>query len=154
LTAPLFTEDLWRRMCLRIASGESLRTLCAAEDMPDKSTVLQWLHDDKDGKLQQDYARAKAVAAYDYADRMQALVELIPNENEKSGGYDSAHVNLIGKQMQGLQWLAAVCAPRKYGVRPEVEGGGNELDAFRAVVADVLARRPKPPPEGSDATTG
>ena len=38
-----YTDTLAFEICRRIAEGESLRRVCTASDMPDKTTVLRWL---------------------------------------------------------------------------------------------------------------
>ncbi len=49
MSADLFTADLAVSICDRIASGESLRSICRAEGMPSEVTVRRWATDDRDG---------------------------------------------------------------------------------------------------------
>ncbi len=40
-----YTEALAAEICRRIADGASLRSVCEAEDMPDRETVRRWLRE-------------------------------------------------------------------------------------------------------------
>ncbi len=42
----LYTEPLAAKICLRLAEGETLRSICRDGAMPDKATVLRWLADE------------------------------------------------------------------------------------------------------------
>ena len=39
----LYTKALAAKICLRLAEGETLRSICRDKAMPDKATVLRWL---------------------------------------------------------------------------------------------------------------
>ena len=39
----IFTTELGTKICERIAEGESLRSICAEDEMPVISTVMKWL---------------------------------------------------------------------------------------------------------------
>lgn len=70
-----FSPELVAELCRRMIAGQSLRQVCAADDMPDKVTVLRWLSEGltKDApKAKQDfctqYARAREALADDFAE--------------------------------------------------------------------------------------
>lgn len=56
-----FTQALADEICRRVIGGQSLREICAAEDMPAKSTVLAWAADNEEFSYQ--YARAREAKA-------------------------------------------------------------------------------------------
>lgn len=49
-------------ICGRIATGESLRAICLADDMPNESTFRKWVINDVNG-LSAQYARARMLRA-------------------------------------------------------------------------------------------
>jgi hypothetical protein len=47
----IFSPELGSEICLRIAKGESLRSICEDDGMPALSTVCAWLVDPQDEAL-------------------------------------------------------------------------------------------------------
>src|SRR4051812_34483135 len=58
-----FTQKIADAICGRMAEGESLRTICQDDDMPDKATVFRWLADDKYREFRDHYVRAREAQA-------------------------------------------------------------------------------------------
>ena len=56
-----YSQELADNICSQLSEGISLRTICLADDMPDKSTVFTWLRINKEFRDQ--YARAKEESA-------------------------------------------------------------------------------------------
>ena len=52
-----FTPELGDKICEELANGKSMRTVCKADDMPDKATVFRWIRTDEEFLNQ--YTRAK-----------------------------------------------------------------------------------------------
>lgn len=61
----LYSEELTDEICDRIATGQSLRTICAEESMPEIRTITRWL--DKYDEFVHKYARARELQADYYA---------------------------------------------------------------------------------------
>ena len=55
-----FSADLARRICVRVAAGESLRAICAEPEMPCTATVRRWAKREMFAKI---YRRARAAGA-------------------------------------------------------------------------------------------
>lgn len=55
-----FSADLARRLCVRVAAGESLRAICADPDMPSTATVRRWAQRENFAKI---YRRARAAGS-------------------------------------------------------------------------------------------
>src|SRR3990167_353442 len=58
----LYKKGLALIICKRMSDGESLRSICREKGMPDHSTVLGWLYDEKVGaefRPMYDHAREK-----------------------------------------------------------------------------------------------
>lgn len=105
-----FTAEMANTICERIADGESLRKICADEDMPGRSTVRQWLA--KYPEFARQYAHARDQQADVYAER---IVE------EAETATDAALGRL---RMDALKWAASKLAPKKYGDKLAI--GGDE----------------------------
>jgi len=56
-----YSPELTAVICARMAEGVSLRSICLADDMPDKATVFRWLAAHKEFRDQ--YARARECRA-------------------------------------------------------------------------------------------
>jgi hypothetical protein len=54
-----YSDEIADLICARLTEGDSLRTICKAEDMPYIRTVFVWLQ--KSGYFQQQYARAREI---------------------------------------------------------------------------------------------
>ncbi|ELY5861529.1 DNA packaging protein, partial [Cronobacter sakazakii] len=63
-----YTEELAEIICLRLAEGESLRSVCRDEGMPSKQTVLRWLARNESFRAQ--YVRAKEEGAEAIAEEL------------------------------------------------------------------------------------
>jgi hypothetical protein len=108
-----FTQEVADLICERIADGESLRKICAEDQMPDRSTVRRWLAQQPEFRVH--YAHAREQQADVYAER---IIE------EAETAQDAA----IGRlRMDALKWAASKLAPKRYGEKLQV--GGDEEGA-------------------------
>src|SRR5882762_7176648 len=55
-----FSSAIAETICERIASGESLRSIAKAKEMPDVRTIYRWLADPARDEFRHQYARARA----------------------------------------------------------------------------------------------
>jgi hypothetical protein len=114
-------------LCDRLAGGESLRTICAEEGMPNKATVFRWLaaHDD----FATIYARAREVQAEVLADELVEIADDGSNDwMEKKFGEETRWVEngevLRRSQLRisTRQWIAERLLPKKYGNKQQLTG--------------------------------
>ena len=106
------TQDTRDAICLRLASGESLRSICTDEDMPTVSTVLLAVVQDRDGFSEQ-YMQAREAAGFSHADRVADLAAIAASE-----GIDPQSARAA---MDGFKWAAERMAPKKHSQRQEVD---------------------------------
>lgn len=66
----IYSDDIANIICERIADGESLRSICESDEMPAKSTVFDWLADDRYEAFRTKYARAREAQADALVDEM------------------------------------------------------------------------------------
>ncbi len=121
-----YTPERAAAICLRLADGESLRSICKDEEVPDKSTVLRWLAVHEEFRDQ--YARAREAQADHYAEEIVDISDDGTNDwmerqstAEKGAGVNTGwvlngeHVQRSRLRMDARKWLASKLAPKKYG---------------------------------------
>ena len=100
-------------ICNRLADGMSLREICRADDMPDRSTVMEWVWDGRHEEFSRRYARAREVQADYLADDIIEIADrddLDPNDKRA--------------RIDARKWLAGKLRPKAYGekITQEVTG--------------------------------
>lgn len=96
-----FSQELFDRICERIANGESLRAICADKDMPSKTNVLRWTV--QDDALRDQYARAREAQADHFADQIVEIADIEEDPNR-------ARVRIDARK-----WAAGKMRPKVYG---------------------------------------
>lgn len=147
-----YSEEIAAVICDRIAEGESLRSICRADDMPDKSTVFRWLaaHD----AFRDHYVRARETQADAMVDEIIDIADDGHNDwMKKNFGEDVRWVEngeaLRRSQLRidARKWLAVKMLPKKYGERLQTEVTGKdgaplvaEDDRLTKVLALLMAK--------------
>ncbi|WP_337054002.1 terminase small subunit protein [Pseudoxanthomonas sp. USHLN014] len=120
-------------ICERIADGESLRDICAGEDMPNKATVFRWLG--KHQEFSDQYARAREEQAESFADEMVAIADeqVTMVRADKHGTkaddddgnteviFDATAVARNRLRVDTRKWVASKLKPKKYGDKSTTE---------------------------------
>ena len=107
-----FSQELANGICERLANGDSLRKICAGNDMPDSRTVHRWIADNQ-GFCQQ-YAHAREGQAEFYADEIIEISDTATSED----------VAVARLRVDARKWYAAKLAPKKYGDKITTEHTG------------------------------
>lgn len=123
-----YTPQLATAICARIADGESLRSVCRDEAMPDKSTVFDWLRIHPEFADQ--YARAKEESADTHADDILEIADDGTNDwMERQDAEGRKFYDLNGENIQRSKlrvdtrkWIASKLKAKKYGERIEHAG--------------------------------
>lgn len=127
-----FTQKVADAICERLIGGESLRTICQTEGMPDKATVCRWLAVNE--AFRDQYARARELQADILADETLDIADDGSNDWMEKFGKDG---DAIGWQVNGeainrsrlrvdaRKWYASKLAPKKYGDKIETAHTGN-----------------------------
>lgn len=109
----IYTEEIAEEICQRLAGGESLRSICRDEHMPDKATVLRWVV--KPGHpFTPLYMEAREAGGYADADDISELVQEV-----RAGLVDDKAARVM---LHGMIWLAERKAPKKHSPRQEITG--------------------------------
>ena len=99
----LYSEAFVTRICIEIALGKSLISICSADDMPDRVTVYRWLEEHVE--FRNAYARARELQADHYADQIVDLADAAED------------ANLARLQIDARKWTAAKLRPGRYSER-------------------------------------
>jgi len=103
-----FTSELADAICERLADGQSLRSICRDDDMPNKATVFRWLA--ADTVFSDQYARARETQADSLAD------EIIDISDSTTGDPQRDRLRVDSRK-----WLAGKMRPKVYGDKQTVE---------------------------------
>ncbi|MDK4688510.1 hypothetical protein [Kingella negevensis] len=125
----IYTDELAKEICKRIADGESLRAICRDEHMPHRDTVRTWLNESS--KFSAQYARARELQADYFVDE---IIEIADNANAES----SVEVQKAKLRIDTRKWAAEKLSSKAYGAKVEVKR--NTADLSDEELAAELAR--------------
>lgn len=121
-----FSQELFDEICDRLANGESLRTICQDDDMPNKGSVFRWLAGDK--KLSDQYARAREEQADFIFDEVLEIADDARNDwmerrGEEDAGWvaNGEHIQRSRLRIDARKWMAGKLRPKVYGDKLELE---------------------------------
>ena len=118
------TPELIDELCRRLAEGESLRTICKDDHMPERFTVIRWTHEDKEFNDQ--YARAKEQGVDAIVDEAMEIADETTN--------DPARDRL---RVDTRKWYASKIAAKRYGDKIETKHTGEvTITTIRNIVVD------------------
>lgn len=113
-----YSEALVLAICDRLATGESLSSVCRAEDMPAKPAVLRWLAKEEFFRTQ--YAQAKTAATEAVAEEVFDILDEMPPA-KADGSFDAAAVAWAKNRADARKWYLSKIAPKKYGDKIQTE---------------------------------
>jgi hypothetical protein len=122
------TAELAEKICERLSGGESLRSICRDEAMPDERTVRRWALDDREGFSPQ-YARAREAQAHALADELLEIADDGSNDwmvREGKTELNSEHVQRSRLRSDTRKWLLSKMLPKVYGDKMQHTGADDE----------------------------
>lgn len=106
-----YSDKVANTICERIAEGEGLITICAAEDMPSKTTVFRWLEEKPE--FRDKYTRAREDQAEVHADEILTIADT------------EEDVNRAKVRIDARKWTASKLRPKKYGSYQQIDMTGE-----------------------------
>jgi hypothetical protein len=101
----VYSDELAREICERVAEGGKLAEICAEPGMPAKSTFHRWLA--RHPELMEMYSRARRARAFLRADEIDAITaKVLAGEIDPNAGRVA---------IQAHQWLASREDPKGFG---------------------------------------
>ena len=142
----IYTEELAIDICSRIASGESVRSICKDDNMPVKSTVMVWLIDGEHLSFSDQYAKARQIQAETLADELFDIADDGTNDwIEKNGKDGESYYTVNGEcvarsrlRVDTRKWYLSKVLP-KFADKP-VEN--NSSDKLVEAVANLIDKLP------------
>lgn len=107
-----YNEEVAAEICARLAGGESLRSVCRDDGMPDKATIFRWIA--KHETFRDQYTKAKAESADAWAEQILDISD--------DGEEDVQRSRL---RVDTRKWLMSRMLPKKYGDKVALEHGGS-----------------------------
>lgn len=128
-----FSTALAARICLRLAEGESLRSICRDDGMPARSTVNLWIIDDVQGFSAQ-YARARDAGLDMMADEVLDLADDGSNDWTERENKDGSTCTVLNGEavarsrlrFDARRWYLSKLAPKRYGDKLQHTGADGE----------------------------
>jgi hypothetical protein len=134
----LFTAELAAAICERISLGESLRSICRDEKMPDRATVFRWLSQDE--AFRDQYARSREEQAETLAEELLEIADDATNDWMERNADDNAgwvangeHIQRSRLRVDTRKWIASKLLPKKYGdatLLKHADADGNRIQAI------------------------
>lgn len=127
-----YNEEKAAEICERLASGESLRSICLDEDMPVRSTVFRWLSHHDEFSIQ--YTRAREEQADAIFDEILDIADDGRNDwMEKNGSdgeslgwqFNAEAARRSQIRIDARKWMAGKMRPKKYSDKLEVAHSGK-----------------------------
>lgn len=121
-----YNQEIADRICEAISEGQSLRAICAADDMPCKASVFRWLT--LHPEFSDQYARAREEQAESLADEIVAIADESLNDTYiDQNGNERVNTEVVARarlRVDARKWVASKLKPKKYGdkVMQELSG--------------------------------
>ncbi|MEP0150001.1 terminase small subunit protein [Roseibium sp.] len=139
-----YTEEKGDVICERIIAGESLRSICADEDMPCTTTVCKWLRDIP--AFAQQYAHAREAQADTLFDDILEIADDGRNDWMARHGEDDAgwqangeHIQRAKLRVDARKWMAGKLRPKKYGDRVAHDHGVQPDNPLSDLLSEIAS---------------
>lgn len=135
-----YTQKLADAICEQLADGNSLRTICSTQKMPNRSTVFRWLAEN--AIFRDQYAHAREEQADTLADEIIDIADkAVLGERVKKDSRGKVIERQTGDMVErsklridARKWYAGKLKPKKYGERVALDHGlqDNLAERLRA----------------------
>jgi hypothetical protein len=122
-----YTEEIAREILERLAGGESLRSVCRDEHLPDEASVREWVVYDKHG-FAAPYRKARDIGLDVMADELLDIADdgsndYMARESEKGRKIILNKENAARSRLrlEARKWYLSKMAPKKYGEKLQTE---------------------------------
>ena len=127
-----FTPEIANEICERLIGGESLRDMCEDEHLPSARTVHRWIVANEG--FRQQYAHAREAQADTLFDDILDIADDWRNDwmerrgrgDEDLGWKENGEaISRSRLRVDARKWMASKLAPKKYGDKLALTGGGE-----------------------------
>lgn len=131
-----FNKRVAMAILLGISDGKSLKSICKADDMPERTTVYLWLANAgnkiDDVSFFNMYDGARADGTDSMADDIQELSD--------EAGLSKEAILKARLQVDTRKWIASKLKPRKYGDKLDMTSDGEKLEGLVIVQSDTHSK--------------
>jgi hypothetical protein len=127
-----YTPEIADKICQGIASGRSLRKICAEEGMPSVPTVCEWVLDDREGFSEQ-YTKARRIQAETLADEIFDIADDGSQDSitrhSDTGDYEVPNTEYMQRsrlRVDTRKWYLSKVLPKVYGDKQQLEHSGPD----------------------------
>lgn len=138
----IYSDALAKELCLRIANGRSLSSVCRDKDMPSRSLVYDWLADEDKKEFMDRYREADLQRADFHADEMIEIADSVEP--------DTAEVAKARLQIDTRKWQVARMNATKYGDKQQVDNVSS--DGSMKPVFNIVGVSPDDTSASGDST--
>lgn len=136
-----FTQEVFDKICLRIANGESLRKICKDDDMPNLTTVWKWLNNNPE--LDKQYMRAREEQAETLVDEMIDIADYKKDDTYlDENGKEVINQEVIARsrlRVDARKWVASKLKPKKFGDFTKVQAEVKDTSSTSSWLGEVLS---------------
>lgn len=139
----IYTKRLGEKICERIASGESVNSICRSDGMPSKATVMRWLLSDspKFKWFCDQYAKARRIQYELMADEITDICDDGRNDYvEREDGTMAVNSEVVARsrlRVDTRKWFLSKVLPKFSDKEKE-----NDKDKMADLVAALLEKMP------------
>ena len=113
-----YTKELGRKICDRIANGESLKRVCERDDMPARRTVHTWLLDEDKKQFLHNYESSVNIRTDNMFDALEEISDISD---------DSESPMRSRLRVDTRKWYLSKVMPKKYGDKIDHTTGGKPI---------------------------
>ena len=116
----LYTQEIADEICERLATGESLNSICKSDHLPSEVTVRRWVYEDRHG-LSARYTQARDIGLDVMADQCIQIADdgendsYVDDEGRKRTDFDVIARSKL--RFDARRWYLSKLAPKRYGDR-------------------------------------
>lgn len=123
----IYSQELADKICELIGDGNSMRSICRMDEMPEMQTIWRWLRENKDFSERYTRATEERTEAQneDLLDLGDEAVRLAQNVDPKAAG---AVVQGVKLKADNLKWVMSKMKPKKYGDKVDVTSDGKAIE--------------------------
>lgn len=133
------------KICMRIANGESLVSVCRDEGMPSRATVNRWILEDIQG-FASHYARARDLKMDLWEDEMTDIADDGRNDWMEREGRNGETFEIVNREaversklrVDTRKWILTKLRPKRFGDKLGLEHDATE--SFRSIWSALATR--------------
>lgn len=142
----LLNKAVCDAFCERVASGESVRSICRDPEFPEMKTIFRWLSKNQDFRQQYDTAKEMGMAAM--AEELLQIADDGSNDtyvdDDGKPRVDTDVIQRSRLRVDTRKWLMSKLAPKKYGDKVDLNHGGQVANPLEVLFSQVSGTPFKP----------